>query len=81
MQTLAAYLIFLLVIVAVGLGIVFIAVMALAAYEGMEWMKSSPAFRVFERSAFEIVSRGRSWIERELHGLREAVRVRLHVQH
>jgi hypothetical protein len=81
MQTLAAYLIFLLVIVAIGLGIVFIAVVGLAAYQGMEWMKSSPAIRAFERSTFEMFLRGWNWMENELHFLREAVRVRLHAQH
>ena len=81
MQTLAAYLLFLLVIVAVGLGIVVIALVSLAAYEGTEWVKSNRAFCSFQRSFFEMVSRGRSWMENELHILREAVRVRLHAQH
>lgn len=53
MQTLAAYTIFLLVMVAVGLAIIFGAVFALAVYEGIASMKSRPAFHGWRHSFVE----------------------------
>ena len=50
MQTLAAYVMFLLVMIAVGLAIIFGAVVSLAIYEAMASMRSRALFRNWERA-------------------------------
>ena len=50
MQTLAAYVMLLLVMVAVGLTIIFGAVVSLAIYEGIASMKSRPEFQAWQHS-------------------------------
>ena len=72
MQTLAAYVIFLLFMVAVGLAIIFGAVVALAVYEGIDSIKSRPEFRTWERSMLERVGRACLRIENHFHVARNS---------
>ena len=77
MQTLAAYLIFLLVVVAVGLATILGAILTLASYEGIAWMKSRPEFRLWGRSLLEASAHARAYIENEFSILSRAIRTQL----
>jgi hypothetical protein len=76
-QTLAAYIIFLLVAVAVGLGIIFSTILGLVTYEGIAWMKTRPKFRLWEHSVIDAFVRARPRIENEFAILGRAIRVHL----
>ena len=66
MQTLAAYTIFLLGMVAVGLAVIFGAVVSLVVYEGIASMKSRAVFNKWERARIFIDDKLRQF-SRELH--------------
>ena len=61
MQTLAAYVMFLLVMVAVGLAIVFGAVVSLAIYEAVASMKSRAVLNNWERARIFIDNKFRKF--------------------
>lgn len=50
MQTLAAYVIFLLFITGIGLAIIFAAIFSLVASTGLAWLKSRREFRIWQSS-------------------------------
>ena len=61
MQILAAYVMFLLVMVAVGLAIVFAAVVSLVIYEAMASMKSRAVFNNWQRARIFIDNKFRKF--------------------
>ena len=75
MQTLAAYLIFLLVVMVVGLAIVFGAIITLTAYEVMAWIKERPGFRRWQG---KIVKALRDQVERKFPKLRQGISIYFH---
>lgn len=78
MQTLGAYLIFLLVFGAVGLAIIVSAMITLAISEGIAWMKSRSEFRLWERSVISFSKQGRTRANASsIDALCQAIRVQL----
>jgi hypothetical protein len=77
MQTLAAYLIFLLVVVAAGLATIVAAVAALAILEGIAWFKDHPVFRRWGSMVIKPLTPAGVRIEQEFHNLQRAIRAQL----
>ena len=77
MQTLAAYVIFLLVVVAVGLAVILSTIVFLAAYEGITWMKDYPGFRRWKTMIIEALVAVRARLKQEFHNLNRAIPVQL----
>ncbi|HWF39528.1 MAG TPA: hypothetical protein VG322_13470 [Candidatus Acidoferrales bacterium] len=77
MQTLAAYVIFLLIVAAVGLAIIFGAILIVAIGEAVAWLQTLPALRRWEQSVLNATIRARTLIDKEFTGLRG----NLHVPH
>ena len=73
MQTLAAYSMFLLIIVAVGLAIIASVFIILAGYEGMAWMKSRPEFQLWQRTVAKALVRAGTRVENEFGILCRAI--------
>ena len=77
MQTLAAYLIFLLVVVAVGLATIVAVIAILAISEGIAWVKDRPGFRHWENTVMEALVPAGARIEREFHNLHRSIHAQL----
>jgi hypothetical protein len=77
MQTLAAYLIFLLVVVAVGLGTIVAAIATLVISEGIAWVKDRPGFRRWKSTVIEALIPGRARLEQQFHNLHRAIQAQL----
>ena len=77
MQTLAAYFIFLLVVVAVGLATILGAIVTLAAYEGIAWMKSRPGFHRWKGVVLQALVLARARIGSGLHVVGQEIHVQL----
>jgi hypothetical protein len=77
MQMLGAYVLFLLALAAVGLAIIFGAIVSVAAYEGIAWMRSQPQYHAWGHWVLEEFARGRIWIENEFQSLRRELRITL----
>ena len=73
MQTLAAYLLFLLVVVAVGLLTIVGAIAALAISEGIAWVKDRPAFRRCESTVIGALISAGTRIEQQVHSLHQVI--------
>jgi len=80
-QTLAEYVIFLLVIAGIGVAIIFGAIFSLAAYAGIAWMKSRPGFRIWQRSISEESARTAARIANQLHVVQRVLRAPLFHTH
>jgi hypothetical protein len=76
-QTLAAYLSFLLVVIVVGLGIIFGTIVGLLTYEGIAWMKSRQKLRFWERSVIGAFVLVRPGIEDAFGILGRSIRVQI----
>ena len=70
MQTLAAYVIFLLVITGIGLAIILGAIFSLVASTGLAWMKSRSGFRIWQSSISGGLTRAGACIQNELQVLK-----------
>ena len=77
MQTLGAYLIFLLVVAAVGLATVVAAIAGLAISVGIASVKDSPGFRRWERTAIETLIPIGVRIEQQFRSLHRPVRTQV----
>jgi ABC-type antimicrobial peptide transport system permease subunit len=80
-QTLAAYVIFLLVIMGIGVAIIFGAIFSLVAFAGIAWMKSRPGFRTCQRSISEGLARIAARIGNQLHVVQRVLRAPLFHTH
>lgn len=78
MQTLGAYLIFLLVVAAVGLAIILSAVAVLMICEGLAWAQSRPEVRIWEHSVLDGLARAGVSLQNEFNVLRRAIHVGAH---
>ena len=82
MQILAAYLIFLLVVVAVGLATIVAAIAVLLISGGIAWVIDRPGFCRLEKTIVEALAPARARIEQEFDNLHRAIHAqRVQVSH
>lgn len=73
MQILAAYLIFLLIVVGVGLATIVAAIAALLISGGIAWVKDRPGFCRLEKTIIEALVPARARIEQEFDNIHRAI--------